>query len=506
MNEEKSFIAMCKFLSWLCFSLFITFFGLSRALALTYTDIGYVHTLSGVNGEVTIDVTYETENNAPLVINRNQVIYTQLKVMNVFVSGYSFEANRQYQIEMEFPNQQLQYANTYQVYGLNNELCQLSYTYSVFNSQWPRWNFSCPHATNGIYLKVYNSNNTAITSYGNWSWNYIYLRYTNSPIETDVQDTDVIINNNNQNTDRIIENNNQNTQSIINSNKENFQSCRDSYNLFNFNTTNYLDYPYGIITATGTAEDFTITSSVQWGTRAYYIGKIEYDTLYKYLESEYIYDSILVYITNSDTYTNWNEYTNDRTSIGNDFSVSSISLANYQNKYLWVQLRGDFGGQYNSVNYKGLVFSKVQVNSYEEYGAEICTNKIDDVSGAVNDLNDTVNDDDVSGATYEASDFFSDFSTNTFGLTSIITAPLTLIESLTSSSCTTLHLPLPYLDNKYLDLPCMSTIYQSYFGNFFTLYQTITYGIIAYWVCVRIFNQVKDFKNPEHDEIEVVDL
>lgn len=505
MNEEKSFVAMCKFLSWLCFSLFITFFGLSHALALTYTDIGYVHTLSGVNGEVTIDVTYETENNAPLVINRNQVVYTQLKVMNVFVSGYSFEANRQYQIEMEFPNQQLQYANTYQVFGLNNELCQLSYTYSVFNSQWPRWNFSCPHATNGIYLKVYNSNNSAITSYGNWSWNYIYLRYTNSPIETDVQDTDVIINNNNQNTDRIIENNNQNTQSIINSNKENFQTCRQSYNLFSLDNK-YLDYPYSTMSVSGTNKDFTISSSNDFGSRAYLIGLINYPTIYKYLSNSYVDYSISLYYTNDNNYTTWSDYSSARTAINGNWSSNSNGLSSIQGKYLWIQLRGDYNGIYSSVNYKDLVISKVQVNSYEEFGEEICTNKIDDVSGAVNDLNDTVNDDDVSGATDEASDFFSDFSTNTFGLTSIITAPLTLIQSLTSSSCTTLHLPLPYLDNKYLDLPCMSTIYQSYFGTFFTLYQTITYGIIAYWVCVRIFNQVKDFKNPEHDEIEVVDL
>lgn len=125
---------------------------------------------------------------------------------------------------------------------------------------------------------------------------------------------------------------------------------------------------------------------------------------------------------------------------------------------------------------------------------------------AVNDVNDTLTDDDTTGATSEASDFFSGFNSNTFGLTSIVTAPLNLIQSLTSQSCSPLHLPLPYLDNKYLDLPCMSSVYSQFFGNFFTLYQTITFGIVAYWVCVRIFNQVKDFKNPEHDEIEVLDL
>lgn len=100
---------------------------------------------------------------------------------------------------------------------------------------------------------------------------------------------------------------------------------------------------------------------------------------------------------------------------------------------------------------------------------------------------------------------FSDFSSNTFGLTSIITAPLGLIASLSSSSCSSLSLPLPYV-NANLSLPCMTTIYQNTFGSFFTLYQTVTFGIIAYWVIVKIFNLVKDAKNPDHDEIEVIDL
>ena len=156
-------------------------------------------------------------------------------------------------------------------------------------------------------------------------------------------------------------------------------------------------------------------------------------------------------------------------------------------------------------------FSNIQIQEgtsateYEPYGEEICINKLDEQTNSINNLNDSLNNSDSSGATSEASEFFSGFTTDTFGLTSIITAPLNLIGSITSSSCTPLGLPLPYV-NKTLELPCMSSIYSQYFGSFFTLYQTITFGIIAYWVCVRIFNLVKDFKNPDHDEIEVLDL
>ena len=170
---------------------------------------------------------------------------------------------------------------------------------------------------------------------------------------------------------------------------------------------------------------------------------------------------------------------------------------------------------YGYINKSGISFDNAVFNimiskgsnnlSFEPYG-EICSNKIDETNNQLGDLNNSLNNSDSSGATNDASNFFSNFTTDTFGLTSIITAPLSLINNLTSSSCSTLRLPLPYLDNKYLDLPCMETIYTKYFGSFFTIYQTITFGIVAYWVIVRIFNQVKDFKNPDHDEIEVLDL
>lgn len=120
--------------------------------------------------------------------------------------------------------------------------------------------------------------------------------------------------------------------------------------------------------------------------------------------------------------------------------------------------------------------------------------------------NDTLNDDDTTDSTNKANEFFSGFTTDTFGLTSIITAPLELIGSITSSTCSPLGLKIPFVENKTLNLPCMSSIYQQHFGSFLTIYQTITFGIIAYWVCVRIFALVKDFKNPDTDKVEVLDL
>ena len=130
---------------------------------------------------------------------------------------------------------------------------------------------------------------------------------------------------------------------------------------------------------------------------------------------------------------------------------------------------------------------------------------INEVKREVSDVNNSINNNDVTDAEDSAGGFFNDFTTDTHGLTAVITAPLSLISSITSSSCSPLVIPLPYVD-KNLTLPCMGTIYSNYFGPFLSIYQMITFGIVAYWVLVRIFNLVKDFKNPDHDEIEVLDL
>ncbi len=150
--------------------------------------------------------------------------------------------------------------------------------------------------------------------------------------------------------------------------------------------------------------------------------------------------------------------------------------------------------------------SDKQVLLYNNFNSHKLLENQQETNKKLQETNDTLKDDNTSEASGEAESFFSGFSTDTHGLTSIITAPLNLIGSITSSTCSPLGLKVPFVKNKTLNLPCMSSIYKKHFGSFFTIYQTITFGIISYWVCVRIFALVKDFKNPEHDEVEVMDL
>lgn len=163
-------------------------------------------------------------------------------------------------------------------------------------------------------------------------------------------------------------------------------------------------------------------------------------------------------------------------------------------------------------NYLALSIGYSLSNYYDNINDAInnMTDKItqeqDKTNQKLDDLNNSITNDNVDTSINKANDFFSGFTTDTFGLTSIITSPLNLIASITSSSCSPLPLQVPFLENTTFNLPCMSSIYQDYFGSFLTIYQTITFGITAYWVCIKIFALVKSFKDPESDKIEVLDL
>lgn len=121
-------------------------------------------------------------------------------------------------------------------------------------------------------------------------------------------------------------------------------------------------------------------------------------------------------------------------------------------------------------------------------------------------LHDAITEDFLDSDSNEMKSWLGNFNSDTYGLTSIITAPLQTIESITSTSCSgPLQVPIPYVGG-YITLPCMTPIYQDTFGIAFGLYQTITTALIGYWVVVRIFAIVKGMKDPDDDKIEVVDL
>lgn len=132
-------------------------------------------------------------------------------------------------------------------------------------------------------------------------------------------------------------------------------------------------------------------------------------------------------------------------------------------------------------------------------------NQNNQINNSINNIDSTIKDDNVDEPKQNASDFFTNFESNTHGLSGVITAPLGLLQNLTASTCTPLRFNLPIVHNEVI-LPCMKPIYQEKFGAFFTLWQLLTTGLISYNVLLNFYKKVRDLQNPNNDRIEVLNL
>lgn len=455
--------------AWLLVGFLIMFIGISRPKALTTTTSYADFNLSLSNANKYIYGTFSggVQTNATGTIGTN---YTGRATGMIFYTQISSSLNYTYKIRVNFYGDDLSpdfYSGNVKV-----QTCDTSWTcgdvtlVSVAKqnnngySTWVDIEYR-PIQVGSRTIITLSANGQYLTGTQYFGVNSIQYEYYNAN-----QD---IIDNQTQNTNDIINNNNNNTQAIIDANKQNFESCSDK-----FNATIEQGSLLGVNGEPNLSDSRTRTAN--------YIN-VEKNTTYTLSMASNL-QSFVFYYDNSNNF------------------IERVP-ANWTNNYVFTTT--------DNVAKIKIIFSKVNggtITPSETTDIHLyaCINRLDEQTNSINDMNDTIKDDDIGDSTQDAADFITDFDTNTFGLTSIVTAPLNLIQSLTSSTCNDLELPLPYLDNKKLTLPCMSTIYSQHFGAFFTIYQTITYGIIAYWVIVRIFNQVKDFKNPEHDEIEVVDL
>lgn len=104
-----------------------------------------------------------------------------------------------------------------------------------------------------------------------------------------------------------------------------------------------------------------------------------------------------------------------------------------------------------------------------------------------------------------ASTQFTDWTNNATGISNILAISVNTIGSLAGTTCSSVTLPLPYVETD-LTLPCLYTFYYNNLGALFTLYQVIVSGVIAYGVLLNIAKHAKGFKDPTEDKIEVLNL
>lgn len=115
-------------------------------------------------------------------------------------------------------------------------------------------------------------------------------------------------------------------------------------------------------------------------------------------------------------------------------------------------------------------------------------------------------DDDTAQQTTDAGSELTNWSTDFGGgISGVITAPLVAINSILTTSCQPLNLPLPFV-NGQLILPCLRSTLQSIAPSIISFFDLLVTGFLSYWILIKIFAQIKAAKSPDNDEIEVFDL
>ena len=175
--------------------------------------------------------------------------------------------------------------------------------------------------------------------------------------------------------------------------------------------------------------------------------------------------------------------------------MDNVTITN--NTYFqFVMFYNNFGGS----------SSAKHISFYNRFFATNNPNNDNDVKSAVSDIQSTINSSDVEESTSSATDFFNNFdSGDTGSLMNLVSLPLKFISNL-NNSCTPIVLNTGYLGT--INLPCMSTyLYNnSDFAGLFNIISLVLNGLIMYGCIKSIINCVSKLKNPDNDDVEVMDL
>lgn len=142
------------------------------------------------------------------------------------------------------------------------------------------------------------------------------------------------------------------------------------------------------------------------------------------------------------------------------------------------------------------------------------TTAVTGVNNRINDLRteqaqrqQELMDDDTTQGETDISDFMTTFDDGADPtLSGIIVKPLEFIQALTTTACTPLVLPLPFV-NEDLTLPCGRAYINQFAPQLIALWDIIAVGLIAYRMATHLFVLIHEFKNPDNDgNIKPVEL
>lgn len=130
------------------------------------------------------------------------------------------------------------------------------------------------------------------------------------------------------------------------------------------------------------------------------------------------------------------------------------------------------------------------------------------------EINDSINNSDTTQANTSGSNWFSGFHIdNSKGFSSIITAPIRLIQGILngSSSCSSLSLPVAFKYNSTtlsneVSLPCGSLLWNNVPNAAILLYWSTIFGLFAWWVLRDMYKFIDSIRDPDNKSEFVMSL
>lgn len=167
-------------------------------------------------------------------------------------------------------------------------------------------------------------------------------------------------------------------------------------------------------------------------------------------------------------------------------------------------LNSDYLEQVSYIGIGDTLDLELNSNSSIIQNQEQTNDKLDDMNQTQNDIKDSINNNDTTGAEDSASGFFDNFSSEDYGISSIITAPLRAINAMLSNTCVA---PGATYKGQSFSLPCGSMLWNRPGGQDLRNFINIMYGgFLAYFVIRSLFLDIEKLKNPDSDKVEVQKL
>lgn len=304
-----------------------------------------------------------------------------------------------------------------------------------------------------------------------------------------------------------------------------FSNRSQSYTFWSGNTNAWFDYPFASNWTNNTDYDLigfhmnrntmqtyhNSSSTVASNPNAYTITGLIFDTNgtgYMCLLSSQVEDTFLCPIVKGTTYTKFGVNVNvvdnniDYT-LQLDIIVERNRLFyNYESSDIITYFEGNGG-------LGGMVIEQQETNDLLQDSIDVQT----DTNTYIKDNNTTNAQANTTNSLNTVAGQFNDILNGWGGqwssLTHVVLEPInTILYAFDSNTtCSPITLTIPYLnDGQTITLPCMSSIYGTYFSSFISVFAMIIGGLYGYRTVMYILRTIKEVIDAENDKIEVIDL